>query len=60
MQFDTGGEIFVKFRFRGTEAARGEDVRDAALKKIQEFFGPDSYIRIERSWFEATKPEISK
>jgi hypothetical protein len=51
-RFDVGGEIFVKFQFKDTEAARGEDARDAFENKIKELFGTDAYIRIERSWFQ--------
>ena len=51
-RFDVGGEFSVKFRFDEIEAARGEDARDAIEKKIKEFFGPDSHIQIERSWFQ--------
>ena len=56
-RFDVGGEFFIKARLNKVEAARGEDARDELEKKIREFFGPDSHIRIERSWFQSSPAE---
>jgi hypothetical protein len=56
-RFDVGGEFFIKARLNKVEAARGEDARDELEKKIRDFFGPDSHIRIEHTWFQPSTAE---